>query len=622
MYTEVAKQLLTSQSTNYRPFTPFPRASERASYERLPESVKRNCVESAEKNLDFVFTGIPITSFMEFRRNGNRVNFEKLNFSKRYALNSLILGECVEYKGRFLDAILNGVYSICEESAWQLPAHNSYVRGGENYPLPDITDPVIDLFAAETGALLATVSYLFHEELDNISPFINKMILDLLRRRIFEPYMRRHFWWMGNGDEPMCNWTVWCTQNVLNAVFLTDSAFKDKPDIDGLSFDEFKKEVIRKSCYSIDCFLKDYGDDGCCDEGALYYGHSALCLFNATQIMDSVTHGAFRHLYAEEKIKNIASFIFNVHVHDNCYFNFADCSAKLDRAGAREFLFAKAIGNEEMMRFAASDFRKSSENRNEEVLNLFYRLQALFATKEILDFDISKPIIHDNIFYESVGLFIARDSRFALAVKAGDNDDSHNHNDTGSIILYKNDHPVLIDVGVETYTAKTFSSRRYEIWTMQSAFHNLPTINDVMQHDGSDFKATDVSYSFGEVSRISMDIAAAYPKEAGVASYKRSVSLHKENRVIIGDKIEFAKDSSDNSFFLSFMLCEKPEICENTVRIKTASTDQATLVFPKGTALSAETIPITDSRLKWAWEHDIYRLIARPAGTEITVEII
>src|SRR5207237_4974079 len=30
--------------------------------------------------------------------------------------------------------------------------------------------------------------------------------------------------------------------------------------------------------------------------------------------------------------------------------------------------------------------------------------------------------------------------------------------------------PVLIDAGVGTYTRQTFSPRRYEIWTMQSAY--------------------------------------------------------------------------------------------------------------------------------------------------------
>ena len=128
-------------------YKPYPVASYRDAYEDLPESVKESCIKEAESYSDFEFTGIPITSFMEFSRTGNRSEFERMYFAKRYALNALVIGECIEHKGRFTDAILNGIYSICEESAWQLPAHNSYRRDSINLPLPDVTDPVIDLFA-------------------------------------------------------------------------------------------------------------------------------------------------------------------------------------------------------------------------------------------------------------------------------------------------------------------------------------------------------------------------------------------------------------------------------------------------------------------------------------------
>lgn len=45
-------------------------------------------------------------------------------------------------------------------------------------------------------------------------------IEDNLKRRILLPYLTAHFWWMEHDDEPMCNWTVWCTQNVLLTTFL------------------------------------------------------------------------------------------------------------------------------------------------------------------------------------------------------------------------------------------------------------------------------------------------------------------------------------------------------------------------------------------------------------------
>ena len=589
-------------------FDAYPDASDRGAYERLNKEDKEKAIETAEKYLGFEFKAIPITTFMEYSRTGNRSNFEAANFSKRYALNALIIGECVEHKGRFMDDILNGIYSICEESAWQLPAHNSYIRDTPSYNLPDITDPVIDLFAAESGALLAMAKYLLFDEFEKINPFINKMIDSNLEHRIYKPYLNRHFWWMGNGDEKMCNWTVWCTQNVLLSVFLNKT-----------TTDELKRNVFSKACKSIDAFLKDYGVDGCCDEGAHYYRHSALCLFNCAFILNNITDGFFDSVFNEEKIKNIATYIFNVNVEDKYYFNFADCSAVIDRAGAREYLFAKAIGNLDMMRFAAKDFKSGDDVKNEGELNLFYCIQELFSSAEIKELDTEAPIVHKDFFYESVGLFIARGEKFALAVKAGNNGDSHNHNDTGSVIVYKDGKPVLIDVGVETYTQKTFSSERYDIWTMQSAFHNLPTINNVMQKDGASFKATDTEYFLSnQISDIKMDIASAYPKEAGVKSYKRHVSLYKSKQIVIEDEIEFSKgDISSNSFFLSFMTYEKPNVSGNEISIGNAK-----MQIIGDSLISFEEIPITDDRLKWAWKHDIYRIIVTPRTQKLMIAIL
>lgn len=603
MFTEISKNYTGPLNT----FTPFAPASVRSAYMNLPKENRTAAIKLAESYLGYDFKGIPITVFMEYSKTGNRSNFETCNFSKRHALNALILGECFEHEGRFMDDILNGIYSISEESAWQLPAHNSYVRDTPSFNMPDITDPVIDLFAAETGALLAMASYLLYDEFEAISPFINKMIKAKLEERIYKPYINRHFWWMGNGNEPMCNWTVWCTQNVLLAVFLN----KDTDEA-------LRRETFDKASYSIDCFLKDYGEDGCCDEGALYYGHSALCLFNCTDILNTVTDGFFESVYSLNKIKNIASYIFKVNISGKYYFNFADCSAVLDRTGAREFLFAKAVKNEEMMRFAASDYKAPKEKKNEGELNLYYRIQEQFTAPEMLAFDTKKPVVHSDFFFDSCGLFIAHDSHFSLAAKAGDNNDSHNHNDTGSCIIYKDGLPLLIDVGVETYTKKTFSSERYDIWTMQSAYHNLPTINGVMQHDGEVFKATDVEHFLSkDISDIKMDIAKAYPKEAKVASYKRHISLYKNKQLVIEDEIKFLKgDTSENSYFLSLMSYEKPVIRGNDITIGNGK-----LQIIADALISYETIPITDDRLKWSWKHDIYRIIITPKSEKVMIVI-
>ena len=110
------------------------------------------------------------------------------------------------------------------------------------------------------------------EELDQISPLISTLIQERLQERILTPYLTEHFWWMGDGSSPMNNWTVWCTQNVLLAAALS-----------GLP-QETLRAVFEKACRSIDYFLDEYGEDGCCDEGAQYYRHAGLCLFGCMEI--------------------------------------------------------------------------------------------------------------------------------------------------------------------------------------------------------------------------------------------------------------------------------------------------------------------------------------------------
>ena len=641
-------EIATDYQEPFRSLALYPPITDRAAWEGLDEEWKKGALALGERYLRFDFLPLTATDFMDFTRTGNRVRYENKCFSKRHALNALVLAECVENKGRFLDDIINGIFSICEESAWQLPPHNSYIRDTPQLLLPDSTTPVLDLFACESGAILAAACYLLESRLDEISPFIAKRIRYELEQRIFTPYLNTHFWWMGNGKEPMNNWTIWCTQNVLLSVFLCGNAAS------------FQSAVLRKACRSVDYFLAEYGEDGCCDEGAQYYRHAGLCLFNAMEILNAITGGAFSALYKEPKIRNIASYIYNVHIDDKYYVNFADCSPVAGRAGTREFLFALRTDNAGMAAFAAADFLAGmpdtlllpTEN------NLYYRLQNAFTVREIRNYATSSVSASEtaaaagtdaeanetdaaagthsaasgrpDFYYPSVGLFLTRDDSLCLAVKAGDNGDSHNHNDTGSFTIYKNGKPLFIDVGVESYTKKTFSPQRYEIWTMQSAYHNLPTINGHMQKDGEEYGAKNISYQLDDnACYIDMDIADAYPAESGLLSYKRHAALLKGQEIVIRDTFLFR--GGINSVIMSLMTYEKPVIGKNTVDNPGSADAEEVLTLLIGSAgtlritggrLSRiETIPITDARLKTAWDHELYRILLDVTGTELEMHI-
>jgi len=135
----IEKRFLETAETfhgTFQSFRPFPKASMQTSYETLPESLKEKLIQAGEEKLNYSFPVIRATDYMRFKRDGDRAAFEALYFAKRNVLNDLIQAECVEHQGRFLDDILNGIYSICEETAWQLPAHNSYIRDTPQLILP------------------------------------------------------------------------------------------------------------------------------------------------------------------------------------------------------------------------------------------------------------------------------------------------------------------------------------------------------------------------------------------------------------------------------------------------------------------------------------------------------
>ena len=125
----------------------------------------------------------------------------------------------------------------------------------------------------------------------------------------------------------------------------------------------------------------------------------------------------------------------------------------------------------------------------------------------------------------------------------------------------------MIDVGVETYTAKTFSAQRYEIWTMQSGFHNLPIINGVEQAPGRDYRAGSVlCQRTPHSASVEFEIAGAYPKEAGVLRWRRFYELRRGQQpaVIIQDSYALART---HLLQFVFILAHQPELDRGDVRL-------------------------------------------------------
>ncbi len=137
MLYETASQYIQSGRA-LLPFLPYAVISDRGAWDSLDPEWRDKTVALGESFLHFSWPYLSATDFLDFSRTGNRVRFEDRFFAKRHALDALVLAECVENKGRFLDDIINGIFSICDENAWNLPPHNSYRRDAPQLPLPDL----------------------------------------------------------------------------------------------------------------------------------------------------------------------------------------------------------------------------------------------------------------------------------------------------------------------------------------------------------------------------------------------------------------------------------------------------------------------------------------------------
>jgi hypothetical protein len=240
-------------------------------------------------------------------------------------------------------------------------------------------------------------------------------------------------------------------------------------------------------------------------------------------------------------------------------------------------------------------------------------LTSLFDGGEDVQNAVGKQPHLQDAWFPDMQVFAAREvggtaKGFYVAGKGGHNAESHNHNDVGSFIVYRDGLPLLIDAGVGTYTAKTFSSTRYEIWTMQSAYHNLPTINGVMQKDGRAFAGKNVAYTKSDQStEFSLDIAGAYPKEAGVKSWQRTVRLNRGRGVDIVDGYVLDKVSGET--MLTLMTASEVTLSQPgnlTLTGKDEAFGSATIVYdPKIFKVVTESVALDDQRLarSWGTEH-------------------
>jgi len=172
-----------------------------------------------------------------------------------------------------------------------------------------------------------------------------------------------------------------------------------------------------------------------------------------------------------------------------------------------------------------------------------------------------------------------------------------------------------VDAGVEAYTGKTFSSERYDIWTMQSAYHSLPTINGVMQSPGIEFAAKEASSAEdSEKASIILDIADAYPPEANLKKWRRNLTLMRGQEIRVVDQYQLTEAA--DTIQLSLLTPCTVETSEGQIRLgkreltEGRSAGEARIHFDANQiTVEVERRDLTDGNSKRYWGEYVSRIL-------------
>ncbi|MBN2667291.1 MAG: heparinase II/III family protein [Bacteroidales bacterium] len=588
---------LSGAIINDNTWNKLPGYKDRQFWEGLSGSIRQEYIKNAEAYLNYDWPVVKATDYLEFIRSGDRR--QSVYSACSNALISLVMGELVEGKGRFIDQIVNAVWYYSEQTWWGWSAHLGAQKAGSG--LPDANEPYVDLGVGEVTSNLSMTWYLFKDEFDRIHPLISQRLKQEIEQKALDPYFNRDDWgYMGfRGGRPN-NWNPWINYNMLTGYLLMET-------------DPVRKTAqVNKILNSLDKFLNGYSDDGGCDEGPSYWGAAGALLYECLEIMKNVTEGKF-DVFDHPLIQNMGNYFYKVNIHAPYFINFADADATTGGNPSVVYRYGKAISDPVMQEFGA--YLAELGNWGEKAMSgrIFDQVRNLGLISEIRTTEAKEALVA-GFWFPDTEVAGARDregsfSGFFFGAKGGFNAESHNHNDVGSCLMYFDGKPCLIDLGREEYVAKTFGPRRYEIWTMQSGYHNLPVINGTDQKDGEAFKARNSSFTYNARSAaFTTDIAGAYPESAKVLSWVRTYTLNRGRSFVISDKYELKEVTGASTTSNLMTYCKVTRVKPGLLKFEGDGfilnmTYNQRILTPE-----IEYIEITDRTLKRYWPNGVTRV--------------
>lgn len=408
----------------------------RAAWERIAASpVLNSIVPRAAKLAGQPDPALPDELYLDCSRTGNRDRAQKVMFERSARLATFALAECVENKGRFLRPLEKTIAAICSERAWPYPAHDLSLDVFQGRAMKP------DLRATTVAFELATADYLLGDKLpsatrDLIHENVRKRVLIPVRDTIEGRTHQAH--WLGISN----NWNAVCLAGTVGAALATEPSPEDR------AF------YIAAAEHYIMTFLSGFGRDGYCYEGIGYWNYGFGRFVVLTEEIRQATGGQV-DLFTLPEVNLPAQAASRCEIINDVYPSIADANPGVKPDPQILRYVNERLGLDK----PGSEYRIGLDNRSlaEAVFQLFAPHPWPLAKAGAPAKD--SPL---RTWFADSGILIARPipgkgPQFAVAIKGGNNGETHAHNDSGSFSVVLGDEMVICDPGSEVYTKRTFT---------------------------------------------------------------------------------------------------------------------------------------------------------------------
>ena len=483
--------------------------------------------------------------FALFETTGNRLQYEDVYFERRKYLATFGLACYLEHRPEDLKKMEEVLRGICAERCWALPAHVDRKQ-----------DPnwkhTVDLFASETAQCVSEIITFLENDL---SEEIKSMVRQNVEERVFRPFYESEVPYK-NWEHGKSNWNAVCAGSIGSAsIYL----MKDDP--------VRLEACLKRICAALQYFLGSFADDGACMEGLGYFTYGMTYFVGFADQLYRYTNGKI-DLLEPEKCKKMAEF------QQKCYFSKGRTLSFSD--GNSRDRFRMGLTAYLAMRFSnvsIPNMERAGGFHQDSCYRFMGNYRDIIWTEKYLEMLESGKMEDKNGVVEA-GQVVLPMAQWSIcnaengngcALKGGDNDEPHNHNDVGNFLFIKGEELLLTDLGAGEYTRQYFRAEtRYKHFGNSSLGHCVPVINGKAQMPGKEF-AADLFEGDGNGTAI-VSFSGAYEKGA-IASIVRKTFFDLKNGSLT---VEDTFEPSENTVSIEERIISeyKPEIKGNEVIIK------------------------------------------------------